>query len=163
MKILITMMCALMLASCATDQCGPTKEQFLENYEKFVDKVESKDLTSDSDAWQSMDQKLDKYLSECYTEFENNLTNSERIDFASNTVRYYYTKYGKEISVQLGSDPEAFARQMSKNLEAFLNGNEDEIEALIDDFAHRLDRKDLDELIEKGSEFLQLLTEDLEN
>jgi len=151
-----------MLASCAMDQCGPTKEKFLENYKKFVDKVESKDLGSDKDAWQNLDQKLDKYITECYTEFEDKLTNSERIEFASNTVRYYYNKYGKGISEQLGSDPEAFARQMSENLESFLHGHEDEIKALIDDFAHRLDREKLDELVEKGSEFLQLLNENLE-
>lgn len=156
------MMCALIFASCATDQCGPTKEKFLENYEKFVDWVESKDLTSDKEAWQNLDQKLDKYLTECYTEFENDLTNSERIDFASNTARYYYTKYGKGISEQLGSDPEEFARKMTESLEGFLHGHEEEIEAFIDDFVNRLDRDELEELIEKGSEFFQLLTEDLE-
>ncbi len=156
------MMCALTLASCATDQCGPTKEKFLENYEQFVDRVESKDLASDKEAWQSLDQKLDKYITECYTEFENDLTNSERIDFASNTVRYYYTKYGRGLSEQLGSDPEDFARMMTENLEGFLHGHEDEIEALIDDFANQLDRDEMDRLIKKGSEFIQLLTEDLE-
>ena len=156
------MMCALMLASCATDQCGPTKEKFLEKYEEFVDKVESKDLPSDKEAWQNLDQKLDKYMNECLAEFESDLTNSERIDFASNTVRYYYTKYGKGLSEQLGSDPDEFARKMAQNLEGFLHGHEDEIEALIDDFTNKLDRQEVEELIERGSEFIQLLTEDLE-
>ena len=156
------MMCALTLASCAMDQCGPTKEKFLENYEKFVDRVEAKDLASDKEAWQNLDQKLDKYINECYTEFEQDLTNSERIDFASSTVRYYYTKYGKGLSEQLGSDPDEFARMMTENLEGFLHGHEDEIEAIVDDFVNNLDRQKMEELIEKGSEFIQLLTEDLE-
>lgn len=157
------MMCVMTFASCATEQCGSSKEKFLENFEEFVDNVESKDLESDKEAWQNLDQSLDKYLNECYTEFEDNLTNSERIDFASNTVRYYYVKYGKGLSEQLGSDPDEFARKMAENLEGFLHGHEDEIEELINDFVYRLDREEMDELIEKGSEFIQLLTEDLEN
>jgi len=157
------MMGVLFLTSCATDRCGPTKENFLENYEKFVDRVESKDMSLDKEEWQILDKKFDKYLTECYTEFEDALTNSEQIDFASNTVRYYYNKYGKSLSKQLGSDPDAFTRNMTKQLEDLLHGNEDEIEALIEEFAIRMDRDELDELIEKGSEFLQLITEDLEN
>ena len=162
MKILIVMMSALMFASCATDQCGPTKEKFLENYERFVDKVESKDLAPDTEAWENLDQKFDKYLTECYTEFENDLTNSERIDFATNTVRYYYTKYGKGLSEQLGSDPEEFARKMAENLEDFLHGHEDDIEALVEEFTSQMDREEMERLIEKGADIFESLLEDLE-
>jgi uncharacterized membrane-anchored protein YjiN (DUF445 family) len=162
MKILIVMMSAFMFTACATDHCGPTKEIFLENYKHFVEKVESKNLTPDKEEWHNLDEKFDTYISDCYTEFENALTSSERIDVATNTVRYYYSKYGKGISEQLGADPEEFTRRMTQNVEDFLHGNEDEIEALVREFSNRIDRQELDVLIEKGSEIFQSLAEDLE-
>jgi len=157
------MICVLMLTSCNINQCGPTKEKFLENYEKFVDKVESKNLSADEKAWQNLDRTFDKYLSECYKEFENELTSSERIDFATTTVQYYYTKYGTGISEQIGTDPEEFARNMAEELEDYLHVHEDEIEALVEEFANSINREELEELLELGSEIFQSLTEDLDN
>ncbi len=151
-----------MLTSCATDSCGPTKERFLEKYARFVDKVDSKNLPLDEETWKKMDQKFDKYISDCYTEFEDDLTHSEQVDFAANTVRYYYSKYGQGFAEQFGLDPNAFAHMVSENVEQFLHGHEDEIEALIEEFAHNIDRKELERLIEKGTEFIQSLTEDVE-
>jgi hypothetical protein len=47
-------------------------------------------------------------------------------------------------------------------VEDFLHGNEVDIEALVQEFNQRIDREDLDELLEKGSAIFKSLTEDLD-
>lgn len=162
MKILTAILSILLLASCTSDQCGATKDDFLGNYERFVDKVELKDLNSDSEAWLQLDQKFDQYINDCYTEFEQELTSSEQVDFATNTVKYYYTKYGHDIAQQWGINSEEFARTLTKSVEAFLHEHEGDIEALVKEYSSRIDQQKLEELSEKGSKYFQMLAEDLE-
>ena len=126
-------------------------------------RLHQKDLTTDEEAWQNLDKTFDKYLSECFNEFENELTSSERVDFVTNTAKYYYAKYGSGISEQMGSEHEEIARKMAENLEDFLHIHEDEIEAFVEEFANSIDREELDELMEQGSEMLKTLMEDLNN
>ena len=160
MKILLAVVFALSLTSCALDQCGPTKEAFLEKYENFVDDVESKDLEGSKKEWERVDKKFDKYLNECYTEYKDDLSQSEQSEFALNTMRYYYNKYGKDFYDKMDSNPEEFAKVVSENVEEFLHKYEDDIEDILEEITSSMDKKEMDELFEQGSDFLKTLDED---
>ena len=105
---LATSMIVLLGACSSMNPCGNNKTTFLNNFETFIEEIESEKLEFADEKWENYDLKFRKYVDECYDEFEDDLTRSEESDFAANTVKYYYVKYGQGIYEQYKDDGEGF-------------------------------------------------------
>ncbi len=79
----------LLLSSC---NYSLTKEQYLSNYNLFVDDVKQHYSQYDESKWKEKDKEFKKFNEELYSKFKNQLTSSEetrilRFDFVYNLVR----------------------------------------------------------------------------
>lgn len=116
---------AMLLICCAPS----SKEQYMERYKAFIEKV-SKDCSSYTDEdWQNVDQKFDLYKVEYYELFKSELTYSEKLTLVGYNLAYKYLKIADGASDYVNGileDPEVQNRidKLSDNFDSIANSPE---------------------------------------
>ena len=107
--------------SCSSISCGSDKDAFLDNYYDLVQEVRKQQKNgpiSDSQ-WKGYDSKFENYTHNCYTAFENDLSNSDKIGIAACTGYYLYAKHGMMLISQLAKQ-EAIIKEILSAIDPLL-------------------------------------------
>jgi len=86
----------VLLSGCAEiAPCGFDKEQYLDNFKRFIDKAEEMDTKAGESAWSSMDERFEKLSEECMEQWEDEMSIGEKAKVAGWILRYNYIRMGK--------------------------------------------------------------------
>ncbi len=111
--------------------CNPaTKEAYLSDFEKFVERVDKYHEDYNKKDWQWADSRFQKYSEEWYEKFENQLTDKEEVKIFE--LKLKYTAFKNKNSLE-----KIYRKLIKKDV--------DEAKEKIDDYIE----KDLDEDVEK--------------
>lgn len=98
---ILLMAIALTFAACSSP-CGSNKDEFMQNFEAFIEDIKTEKLDKNSTAWQTRDNKLRTFIKECYPTYKIKLSLSQQKDFWVGTVGYFYARYGVGLLTRLG-------------------------------------------------------------
>jgi len=147
---------SIFLSACQLDPCA-NKDKFLTTFDQFVEDVSESETEISLEHWKGHDEKFKKYVEECYVSHKEELSNSEKKSFWSNSIRYYYHRHGNGFFTELENDNDPLAKLMEKELEEVFNNPEDVIIALVkEEFG-----EDITEGIDKVVDGIKKLGEDL--
>jgi len=87
----------IMLNSCQLDECGRSKDKFLDRYYSLIEKVTKEDVYFTEKEWEKNDEKFRAFVEECYDKFEPEMTRREKRRFWAKSLRYQYERHGKDF------------------------------------------------------------------
>ena len=107
--------------ACSTLSCGSDKDAFLDNFYDLVQEVrkQQKNGPISESQWKAYDSTFDNYTNNCYTAFENDLSNSDKIGIAACTGYYLYAKHGMMLLSQLAKQ-EAIIKEILSAIDPLL-------------------------------------------
>jgi len=111
--------CALVLtmslSSCGS-VCGNDKKAFLDNYSAFVEEISTKSNKGEiaETDWEGYDKTFDQFTNKCYEKYVEELTASEKLNFAATTGAYLYSKHGAALLLKLGNQTEAVRKVLAE-------------------------------------------------
>ena len=97
--------------------CGDTKEEFLDNYNTFLQKISEANLERDASEWIAHDAKFEKLIKECYKEHEDELGTFKKIEFWKNAGKYYVYRYGGDAATMLLDKDNPVSQLIVSNLD----------------------------------------------
>lgn len=100
--------------------CGTSKEEFLKNYNTFVQEIGEKDLSHDASEWETHDREFKKIIEECHKKYKTEMTTTEEAEFWTNALAYYYYRYGANMIAELDDSSNQLSVIISKNVEQVL-------------------------------------------
>lgn len=156
-QILLLTILALAVGCQQMNPCGFSSNAFLDNYEDFVDDVAEKDLGTKAKAWEPHDQRFEKFVDECYPNYENDLTRSEQSRFAATTVKYLYHRYAGSFVNDL-EDNETLERELEelgKTIGTYAEKFGAEVSVAMDELVRELDREKLNKMFEDIGKFFE--------
>ena len=142
--------------------CGVSKDDFLANYNTFIDNIQEKDLAYDANEWESYDRDFEQMVEECHEKYKEEMSASEEIDFWTNALAYYYYRYGTDMVSILSDSSNELSVTISENVDDVIDNPKvvlkkilgkdkmDELEDLFKDFEKDMEKwgKKLEKLFE---------------
>ena len=134
--------------SCTSIQCGTSKDQFFEQFDRFIAEVEEQDLTVADSRWNIYDKNFETYLLDCYVKFREDLSFNERQQVIYQAVQYYFYRYKADMIRELDRDDREVSvlvrsemREIWEEPEAlFKELTGEDWEKLVDDFIRDLNK-----------------------
>lgn len=160
MKQLLLFSLVVLISSCGQlNPCGVSTKSFINNYESFVDEVAEKDLGTKAESWKAYDQRFEKFVDECYPNYEDKLSRSEKSSFASATVKYLYHRYAGSLVNDLEDNEtlEQELEELGKTIGSYAEKFGADVSDAMNDLAQQLDREKLDKMLEDVSRFFENL------
>jgi ABC-type Zn uptake system ZnuABC Zn-binding protein ZnuA len=159
-SLLVVISILISVSACQRVTCGPDKNSFIGNYEKFIDKIDALDLSVADKGWEKHDATFKHYIEDCYDYYESDLTTREKRRFWMQSLKYYANRYGEGminelsredgISEKVKQNIEDVLDATGRDLEDFVNKNMDQIEDLVKDIG-----KDIEEWAAKLKEIFE--------
>ena len=94
---------AVLASQCTTIQCGTNTAQFLEQFDDFMMEVRESEMHFNDPKWLIYDDQFETYLTSCYIDFKEELTQGDRQQVIAQGFRYYYTRYGSHMISELNN------------------------------------------------------------
>ena len=161
-RIMIALVLIGSLTSCDITTCGVDKNQFLKNYEAFVESVNDKDLSYQSDQWNALDEKYKKFTKECYPEYRDQMTQDDKERYYGASIKYYAYKYGKSFKKMSENDGEALVNALENELERAFDGFGDKIDAFTKRLEESIDEDKIQDAADRLSDFMERLADDID-
>ena len=139
-----------MNSSCMLDECGGSKERFINKFENFVEEIDKADLNYSDDEWEKLDVQFESYIDNCYERYEEEMTVKEIKQFWRSSMKYYYQRFGTGIARELFGKGNGTLKKLRKKLEKF---KDEDLEDAMDDL--KSETKRLQEELEELREALQ--------
>lgn len=122
-KTLLTILILIMLSSCSAPN---SKEAYLDDFESFIESVES-DYTNYSRLdWSEADEKFDLFSNEWYYKFENDLSIADEISIKGLEARYYIYKAADGTFDFYGTYLKNDFEELREDLEYYIENDMDE-------------------------------------
>ncbi|MCP4439805.1 MAG: hypothetical protein GY810_12750 [Aureispira sp.] len=148
----VLLLISLLSFYACSSPCGSNKDQFMENFNAFMEDMKAQELEKGSSKWQSYDNKLRTFIKECYPTHKAKLSLSQQKDFWIGTVGYFYARYGVGMLSRLGNmgdDLDELWTEVKTNLAELNIGVKDAIKTISDKWGVLQDiGKDLKKLFE---------------
>lgn len=161
----ILLICLTLVSFTACDfmsPCGASKEEFLMNYNTFIEEIKAKDLAYDAKEWESHDREFKKIVDECYKKYEADLNGKEEVEFWTNALAYYYYRYGTNMIAVLNDSSDELSVTISEKVDEVIENPMVAIRKILGkDKANELDglMKDLEKDLNKWSKKIEKLFE----
>lgn len=142
--------------------CGANKEEFLANYDQFIQEIKEKDLAYDASEWETHDRKFKKIVEQCYETHKAEMNASEEVEFWTNALAYYYYRYGTDMVAVLNDGSDELSVTISENVEEVIENPMVAIRKILGkEKASELDglMKDLEKDLNKWSKKIEKLFE----
>ena len=148
--LLLAFSSIIIFSQCMLDECY-SKKTFLKNYNTFIDDVSDnyKDFTEKD--WKNSDEKLKKYIDECFDKHEDDLTEDEKAEVWAKSLKYYFKQYGFNIKKFLEEDSNELAQNFKKEFEKITNYSSEDFEKVFKEVF----KDDLSSLIDSALEGLE--------
>lgn len=163
LKLLIAILAITSFTACnLMSPCGNSKEDFLNNYNAFIENIKEKDLAYNADEWEIYDRDFKQIVEECHGKYKDEMTVSEEIDFWTNALAYYYYRYGTDMISVLNDSSNELSVVISENVDEFIDNPKavlrkllgkdkmEELDGLLNDIGKDLDKwgKKIEKLLE---------------
>lgn len=142
--------------------CGANKEEFLTNYDTFIQEIKEKDLAYDAAEWESHDREFKAIVEDCYKKYEADLSTSEEVEFWTNALAYYYYRYGTDMVAVLNDGSDELSVTISEKVDEVIENPMIAIRKILGkEKAGELDglMKDLEKDLNKWSKKIEKLFE----
>ena len=93
--LLIILGCTIALSGCLASYCT-NEESFIQNFEKFVDDIETNYEVFDDRDWDRLDRDFKAYADRCYPKYKEELGLNDKLSFIKNSFRYAYYRNDKD-------------------------------------------------------------------
>ncbi len=155
------------LTSCGMNECGGSKDVFLEQYGNFIDEVQEVDYDYSDNQWDTYDRRFKKYVAECYDIHEEALSNREKQQFYGKMAKYYFNRYGVGVIAEIKNENSEIGKEIREQMEligedmksAFsdieINFDGEEVEGLLKEMGEDIEKvgkkwgKKIEEIIDK--------------
>ena len=137
----------LLISSCSNYiGCGGDKDAFVDNFYAFIEdlKEEQKEGKLSASQWESYDAKFKKLTEECFPQFEDELSTTDRLGVAASVAAYYYAKHGLTAMIKLAQAELAIQKVLLEidytvlfSAAKEIINNPDEIHKIMDDLDKR--------------------------
>lgn len=111
------------LYSCSSifNSCGKEKKDFIDNFYNFIDeiRVEQRKGEISSSQWEGFDKKYHQLTSECYHQFEKELTTTDKLSITAGVGFYLYAKHGRGAILKI-AEQDAAIRQILSEIDPLL-------------------------------------------
>lgn len=112
-----------LLPSCSMSPCGYSKTTFIKKFNGLVGEVKAAKRKVSDEAWEKDDRKFEQLATDCYQQYEAEMTFEEKRDFWLNAFRYLWYRYGLSVIKEI-RDPdtqEEIVRIFQENADAFID------------------------------------------
>ncbi len=110
-----------------------SKEAYLEQFEKFVERVDQNHKKYTSKDWEWADERFEKYNSEWYRKFQDELTLEDQIKIKSLIIKYHTLKNKQSVGDILRDLFKDDVNHFGKKMEEYIDEDMDEdIDRIID-------------------------------
>lgn len=92
----LLLLTSLFYTSCQTSPCT-SKAEMLTHHSELVDEAMTADRSPDDARWEPSDAGFEQLVTECYEQYEGELTAEEQRTFWVNTLRYLTHRYGRSL------------------------------------------------------------------
>ena len=161
-QTILALLAVISLGSCQITTCGVNKEQFLDNYERFVASVNDRDLSYRSEDWKALDEKYKKFTKECYPEYRDQMTQDEKERYYGASIKYYAYKYGKSFKKLSENEGEALVNALENELDDAFDGFGDKIDAFAKRLEESIDEDKIQDAADRFSDFMERLADDID-
>jgi hypothetical protein len=128
---LLLLIVTSLLNGCTSIQCGANKGQFLEQFDRFIHEAELAGKDVIESPWKVYDEQLEVYVLDCYDNFRDEMSWSDRTAVIVNTLKYYNWRYGSHMVFQLRDSENAVSAYLLKEIKAIHEeGGEDMAEIM---------------------------------
>jgi hypothetical protein len=118
LQLLILLVAITSFSACnLISPCGNSKEDFLINYNAFIENIKEKDLAYDADEWETYDRDFKKIVEGCHEKYKAEMSVSEEVDFWTNALAYYYYRYGTDMVTVLNDSSNELSVKISENVD----------------------------------------------
>ena len=125
LKLSIAILAISSLTACnLMSPCGNSKDDFLKNYNAFIENIKEKDLAYDADEWETYDRDFKQIVEECHEKYKDEMSVSEEVDFWSNALAYYYYRYGTDMISVLNDSSNELSVTISENVNEVIDNPE---------------------------------------
>ncbi|MEM7101638.1 MAG: hypothetical protein AAF502_00825 [Bacteroidota bacterium] len=142
----------ILFAACTQSPCGVNKNYFLQNFETFVNDIQEQDLPYNDESWVDHDKKFNHFKDECFEQFKDKMTESEKEEFFGDAAKYVWLRYGSGFVNQiLDKDGEVLDNFLDDISDAW-DGTENDITTAIDDLrkeVENIDKEKLEDLMKE--------------
>lgn len=163
LKLSIAILAISSLTACnLMSPCGNSKEEFLKNYNAFIENIKEKDLAYDADDWQTYDRDFKQIIEECHGKYKDEMSVSEEVDFWTNALAYYYYRYGTDMISVLNDSSNELSVTISENVDNVIDNPKVVLRKILGkDKMNELDDlfKDLEKDLDKWGKKIEKLLE----
>ena len=146
-RLLFLVLSSIVLFSqCSVDECY-NKKVYLKNLDAFIDEVNEKYKDYDDDDWKKSNEKLKKYIEECY----ESLSDDEKKEIWAKTFKYYFRQYGLKLKNFLVEDDNEISAKFKEEMEKLRNYSVKDFEKIF----REVFKDDLFNLIDSALEGLE--------
>jgi hypothetical protein len=163
LQLLILLVAVTSFSACnLMSPCGSSKEEFLTNYNAFIENIKEKDLAYDANEWETYDRDFKEIVEGCHEKYKAEMSISEEVDFWTNALAYYYYRYGTDMISVLSDSSNELSVTISENVDTVIDNPKGVLRKILGkDKKNDLDslfkdiEKDLDKLGKKIEKFLE--------
>ena len=141
---------AVVFSNCMVDECA-SKKLFVKNFDSFIEEVSENHKEYSEKDWEKKDEKLNKYMDECYEKHEEDLTDKEKKEFWAKTVRYYIKKYGFNFQKFLDGEDNEITERFQEELNKLQDFSSEDFQEIF----REVFKDDLSDLIDNALEGLE--------
>jgi hypothetical protein len=158
--LILVLVASIYLTACTFDVCS-SKRMYVKSYEQFMKKVEKKQDDFTIKDWEEMDEKFERFSGECFDQYEEDLTTSERKQVMGYHFKYVVLRVKSELPFEISKENEEKVDEFIRDLDLdniTIDGKE------LEKFWKSLDKSKFKEAAEefgKGFEKLEKALEDL--
>lgn len=148
----------LILPAILLFACSPmTKTQYIHQYDDFMTTVKEEHKDFDESDWEKSDEEFRMLVEEYYPEFEEEMTEEEKVHFWTQAFTYQIYHHKDEVLDHLEKNKEVYTQMMEENAEFIADISDEFAEEILPELEkslpelRRLSRDFVDRLEEKGT------------
>ncbi len=121
------------LNGCTSIQCGANKGQFLEQFDRFMQEAEQAGQKVIESPWKVYDEQLEVYVLDCYDNFRDEMSWSDRAGVIVNILQYYNWRYGSHMVYHLQDEEKPVSVYLLNEIKTIHEDGGEDIEEIMEE------------------------------